>query len=125
MLFLVRRMDLGYNQFFGKIPATIYRNTFIENLNLENNSLTGTIPPEIAHLGLRELDLSHNSLEGPIPEQLGSVATLRFLNVESNELINLSLPNTFTDLYRYKEVKLAGTGMKHMTINSRGEVLPE
>ena len=46
-------------------------------LDLGDNALTGTIPPEVgqlAHLGY--LDLSFNRLSGEVPPELGRLASL-------------------------------------------------
>ena len=96
---LPRRIDLSHNKFVGSIPVDNDRNSFLEALFLNNNELTGIIPPQLARWGLKELDLSHNNLEGPLPDQLGDLATLYYLNLRENALVNGRLPSTFGSLY--------------------------
>ncbi|CAH9140371.1 unnamed protein product, partial [Cuscuta epithymum] len=44
----------------------------LETLHLENNSLTGPIPPGLGHLpNLKHLNLSNNHFTGSIPSPLG------------------------------------------------------
>jgi len=54
---------------------------------LENNALTGAIPPELGQLqNLRELNLRRNDLTGGIPVQLGTLTKLRNLYLSDNAL---------------------------------------
>ena len=56
-------------------------------LYLVENQLSGTIPPELAHLAeLEHLYLSINQLRGEIPEVLGSLANLLSLELGGNQL---------------------------------------
>ena len=62
----------------------------IENtteLNLSENGLTGTIPPEIGNLtNLTYLDLRVNQLTGPIPPEIGNLTNLEWLDLTGNQL---------------------------------------
>jgi hypothetical protein len=62
----------------------------IENtteLNLYNNDLTGSIPPEIGNLtNLIVLNLSYNQLTGSIPPEIGNLTNLTYLILRSNQL---------------------------------------
>ena len=56
-------------------------------LNLQGNSLTGSIPIELGNLSnLESLHLNRNQLMGSIPAELGSLNNLEDLNLYSNEL---------------------------------------
>ena len=53
---------------------------------LNNNALTGSIPPELGSLtNLSYLMLNNNALTGSIPAELGDLAALRSLSLGSNE----------------------------------------
>ncbi|CAA7401136.1 unnamed protein product [Spirodela intermedia] len=68
---------LQYNQVSNLPPS----------LNLGNNSLSGTIPPEIGQLKrLVILDLSVNNFSGEIPEKLSDLSDLETLNLSGNRL---------------------------------------
>ncbi len=57
-------------------------------LGLNNNSLDGSIPPEIGELiNLSQLYLNSNSLEGSIPSELGQLSGLAFLYLNNNFLM--------------------------------------
>lgn len=62
----------------GGVKETSYNgNNDVLHLNLTDNSIRGTIPPEIAALeNLITLDLGRNNLEGTIPVSITSMADL-------------------------------------------------
>jgi len=56
-------------------------------LNLYNQGLTGSIPPEIGSLtNLTGLELSENRLTGEIPPELGNLTNLTYLWLSGNQL---------------------------------------
>ena len=59
----------------------------LASLRLNENGLSGEIPPEIGELAhLRGLDLSGNQLTGEIPRELGELAYLEWLKLSGNRL---------------------------------------
>lgn len=59
----------------------------VVELNLEGNSLRGTIPESIGHLGhLTKLHMSGNYITGTIPESIGWLKNLNDLALFSNKL---------------------------------------
>ncbi|KAI4992102.1 hypothetical protein ZWY2020_041965 [Hordeum vulgare] len=61
-------------------PSTIGRLT-----NLQDNAISGAIPPGVSRLAVLErLVLSHHNLSGPIPYTLGGLAALHALRLDSN-----------------------------------------
>ncbi|KAK8538726.1 hypothetical protein V6N13_009104 [Hibiscus sabdariffa] len=115
------RLRLGSNSLSGPIPATTFSS--LQNLmylELENNSFTGTIPPQIGscpklallnlaqnklngalpvellHLSqLQVLKLQHNMLGGEIPSQIGRLNMLSVLNISWNSL-NGTIPSSIS-----------------------------
>ena len=70
----LRGIDLGSNHFTGDISSIPWGN-FVDlyDLRLDNNQLTGSIPPEFGQLtDLAKLHLWANDLAGPIPSTFGA-----------------------------------------------------
>ncbi|MFO7891109.1 MAG: choice-of-anchor D domain-containing protein, partial [bacterium] len=77
-------------------------------LQLNNNNLVGTLPPEIKNLSnLSKLDLQGNQLTGSLLKELGDLSNLDTLYLNNNQL-NDTLPAELGDL----------TNLKHMYINN-------
>ncbi|MBH08995.1 MAG: hypothetical protein CMG74_01355 [Candidatus Marinimicrobia bacterium] len=56
-------------------------------LDLSDNDLSGSIPPEIGNLtNLTELYLNTNDLSGSIPPEIGNLTNLTYLNLCRNNL---------------------------------------
>ena len=67
-------------------------------IKLEENDLTGPIPPEIGHLtNLTSLNLNYNSITGSIPLEIGNLTNLDSLNLNENQLIG-SIPSQIGNL---------------------------
>ncbi|KAL2609669.1 hypothetical protein R1flu_028242 [Riccia fluitans] len=72
-------LDLSFNSLSGTLPTTIAEVTL-----LSHNNLSGEIPSAWSSVPSVALDLSGNGLEGGIPAFLGSMSSLRFLNLADN-----------------------------------------
>ena len=95
--------DLQISDWHG--VETNYRGKVIE-LNLADNNLVGSIPPEIGDLTeLAELSLSENKLSGPIPIELGSLERLRILFLFNNRL-NGNVPKELGNLSNLRNLRL-------------------
>ena len=56
---------------------TVDDNGRVIELSLEDNQLSGSIPPELGDLAnLQFLDFDDNQLNGPMPPELGNLANL-------------------------------------------------
>ena len=83
----VEHLDLSNNGLTGTIPPQLAQLTNLEALYLDVNRLTGTIPPQLAQLtNLEALELDGNRLTGTIPPQLGQLTNLWNLSLNGNEL---------------------------------------
>ncbi|KAK4359566.1 hypothetical protein RND71_021795 [Anisodus tanguticus] len=69
-------IDLSFNSFSGKIP-TIENLTHLTGLNLQNNSLAGSIP-NVNLPRLTQLNMSNNQLNGSIPPSLAKFPASSF-----------------------------------------------
>nr|VDC59182.1 unnamed protein product [Brassica rapa] len=94
-------IDLSNNNFHGSIPRCLGSHmSSLADLNLRNNSLSGSLPDMFMHAyELESIDVSHNRLEGELPASLTSCSALEVLNVESNE-INDTFPFQLSSLQK-------------------------
>ncbi len=73
-------------------------NDHVTALTLENNNLSGPLPPELADLHyLRSIRMKGNNLTGPIPTQVGNLSSLETLDLRDNRLSN-SIPDSLGNL---------------------------
>ena len=78
----------------------------LERLDLDDNDLTGPIPPQFGNLKkLNVLYLQGNSLSGTIPPQLGSLTKLRVLYLENNDLTGI-IPTELGELTKLTQLIL-------------------
>ncbi|XP_038682701.1 probable inactive receptor kinase At2g26730 [Tripterygium wilfordii] len=74
----LQKIDLSYNKLSGPISASLLSLNSLESLQLQNNNLTGTIPP-FYQPRLVEFNVSGNRLDGEIPR----TPVLQSLNSDS------------------------------------------
>eukprot|EP01018_Ginkgo_biloba_P025850 Gb_27524 [translate_table: standard] len=67
-------IDLSFNRFTGSVPSALF-GYHITSLQLQRNSLSGTIQP-MGEVNIPTVDLSYNLLSGNISPLLASVQTL-------------------------------------------------
>jgi len=80
-------LSLDDNQLTGEIPPEIGNLIDLTYLNLRSNQLTGEIPEEIENLtNLTYLGLYSNQLTGEIPPEIGNLTNLTYLGLYSNQL---------------------------------------
>lgn len=80
----------------------------LAHLDLNDNNLSGPIPPIIGTLGeLTLLDLSSNALSGPIPPSIGNLTSLTYLDLSQNyQFLNGHLPSTLGMLHNLNKLDL-------------------
>ncbi|MEN6501253.1 MAG: leucine-rich repeat domain-containing protein [Tenuifilaceae bacterium] len=80
-------IDLFDNSLYGSIPPEIGNLASLQYLNLNSNQLSGSIPPEMGSLdSLKTINLSNNQLSGSIPTEIGNLASLQYLYLWFNQL---------------------------------------
>ncbi|MFC1574371.1 leucine-rich repeat domain-containing protein, partial [Candidatus Latescibacterota bacterium] len=102
----VTKLDLSNNNLSGTIPPEIGNLKNLYSLNLGTNQLTGSIPPEIGTLvNLRLLYIHHNPLQGSIPPEIGNLTILEGLYLSYNQLSG-SIPPEIGMLTKLRESNL-------------------
>ena len=83
----VTGLRLQNNNLSGRIPPELGSLSSLVELSLSHNDLSGRIPPELGNLSsLARLFLHNNRLSGGIPPELGRLSSLERLILDSNEL---------------------------------------
>ena len=101
----IKTLDIS-NQGLGKVPMDIFTKTDIEELNVSNNKLEGSLQGEVRFLqNLKVLNLSNNNFTG-LPAEIGQLKNLEVLNVSNNSLTGL--PNELGNLSNLKVLNLKG-----------------
>ena len=107
----VAGLRLQDNALTGRIPPEIGQLSGLTELHFSDNALTGPIPPEIGELSeLRGLGLWFNDLAGSIPSELGDLAALEQLWLEGNDLTG-RIPPEIGHLSRLTELRLSANGL--------------
>ena len=83
----VIELDLSENGLRGTVPPQLGRLANLTHLNLFDNELRGEIPPELGNLtNLKWLYLSENNLRGELPVELANLRRLEHLLLGANSL---------------------------------------
>ena len=99
-------VDLRDNNLSGTIPPELGNLANLGGLGLSDNQLTGTIPPELGNLAnLWGLYLFGNQLTGSIPPELGNLANLWEFHLDGNQLTG-PIPTSLSNLTNLTYAKL-------------------
>ncbi|MBA0577651.1 hypothetical protein Golob_025375, partial [Gossypium lobatum] len=77
-------LSIRGNLLSGEIPDCWNHWRGLDYLNLENNNLTGKIPPSLGHLNLSVLKLRNNDMFGELPSTLQFCTSLIILDLSDN-----------------------------------------
>ncbi|KAI4333512.1 hypothetical protein L6164_018306 [Bauhinia variegata] len=89
----------------GILPSEFGNLTYLQELDLSRNYLSGPIPKSFAKLPLLRLSLIDNQISGSIPAELGDIITLESLVLEDN-LLGGPLPSKLGNLVRLQRLLL-------------------
>ncbi|KAK2986317.1 hypothetical protein RJ640_021886 [Escallonia rubra] len=88
----LRVLSLPFHDFTGEIPEEIWGMEKLEVLDLEGNSINGSLPSRFGGLrSLRVLNLGFNGIVGEIPSSLSNCVGLQILNLAGNQ-VNGTIP---------------------------------
>ena len=107
----VTRLRLEENNLSGPIPPALGNLSNLGHLVLYKNALSGPIPSELGHLSnLNSLLLNGNALSGPIPSELGNLSNLGDLWLAGNALSG-PIPSELGNLSSLKALLLNGNAL--------------
>jgi hypothetical protein len=101
-------LDMSNNYLTGSLPPELGNLSCLEYIYVggTSNRLSGGIPSQLGNLShLRFLELGYNQLSGSIPSELGNLSQLAYLNLENNQLIG-SIPSELGSLSNMKTLDL-------------------
>ncbi|GLT64139.1 hypothetical protein SLA2020_366490 [Shorea laevis] len=88
----------------GVIPEELWTLTFLTNLDLRQNYLTGNLSASIRNLTrMQYLSFGINALSGELPKELGELTTLKSLSFASNNFSG-SLPSELGNLVNLEQL---------------------
>jgi len=86
----------------------------VTEISLPRNRMSGTLPPEIALVGLggkiEKLDLSSNQIGGAIPPQIGDLKNIEILNLRGNDFEG-EVPTEIGNLSKLKILELQSNSL--------------
>ena len=102
-------LRLNDNSLSGTLPPELGDLTHLQWLSLGINQLSGALPPELGNLtNLQVLSLYANQLSGALPPELGNLTHLQWLSLGLNELLG-ELPRSLVNLTNLTWLNLENT----------------
>ncbi|RHN74858.1 putative transferase, protein kinase RLK-Pelle-DLSV family [Medicago truncatula] len=89
----------------GTLPRELVRLPYLQQIDLTNNYLNGTIPPQWGSMNLVNISLIGNRLTGSIPKELGNISTMQKLILKFNQLSG-DLPPELGNLHQLERLLL-------------------
>lgn len=111
------------SQELTELPQDILKQTQIEELDISNNEMTGSLPSEIGKLkNLKILNASNNQFTG-IPAEIGQLEKLEILDFSNNKLTGL--PLELGNLSNLQTLDLSGNNVSTFDLEKIQSSLPE
>ncbi|KAI4323200.1 hypothetical protein L6164_022826 [Bauhinia variegata] len=95
----------------GEIPEELWTLTYLTNVDLRHNYLTGSLPPAIGNLtSMKYMSFGINALSGELPKELGKLTELISLSLAGNRF-NGSLPYELGNLVKLEQLYIHSSGV--------------
>lgn len=119
----LNNLQIGRNYLTGPLPAFIGNFTTMQYLNIAFNSLSGPIPKEIGNLqNLLSLGIGINNFTGPLPAELGNLTSLEQMYVDSLGVTG-EFPTTIANLKRLQILSAVGTDFSGKLPEQLGDMI--
>ncbi|KAH7437081.1 hypothetical protein KP509_05G055400 [Ceratopteris richardii] len=90
----------------GVFCTSIDGTDHVTELRMNNNSLNGSIPPELGSLGkVVHILLDNNKLTGELPAELSNISTLLVLQLDNNHFSG-SIPSSYSQFTQLRKLSL-------------------
>ncbi|SFT11914.1 Por secretion system C-terminal sorting domain-containing protein [Zhouia amylolytica] len=108
---MLNHIDLSFNNFTGS-PAALFNNTSLKNIDISYNDFDPyTIPESIQLLvNLEEINLSETNLEGTLPDVFDKLTLLNYFNIFSNN-VSGPLPQTMSTLPNLRRLLVSNNNL--------------
>ncbi|TXG71232.1 hypothetical protein EZV62_006167 [Acer yangbiense] len=95
----------------GMIPDELWTLTFLTNLNLDHNYLTGPLSPSIGNLTrMQYFTIGTNALSGELPKELGKMTDMRLFAIGSNNFSG-PLPSELGNWTKLEQLYIDSSGV--------------
>lgn len=102
-----RDRSLGFNEFSGSLPGSIFLLPAVTEIDMSGNALSGELPVWWAQgVELHSLDVSLNQLSGTIPDTVPAASHMVFLDLSVNAFRG-ALPASFSNMVWLETLSLA------------------
>ena len=116
------RLDLS-NKNLDKVPMDTFDRSYLEELDVSGNNLTGALPAEIRKLQkLKILKARNNKMTG-VPAEIGQLSKLEILDLSNNQLTGL--PYELGNLKNLKTFNLSGNNYSTLDLDRIRKDLPQ
>nr|AAT73682.1 hypothetical protein, contains protein kinase domain [Oryza sativa Japonica Group] len=105
-------LNLGYNYLTGAMPSFMGKFTSMKYLALPFNPLSGPLPKELGNLtNLLSLGISYCNFSGELPDELGNMTSLKQLRASDNEFTG-KIPDYFGRMTNLVDVAFQGNSFE-------------
>ena len=103
---IITLVNLPNNNLIGKIDSNYFKLPGVEELNITNNALKGSINFLLQLTEVKKIDISHNGFSGIIPMNIGKLDRLRSVIFNDNELSS-NIPSSISQLSNLETLNFA------------------